>query len=398
MRTAGSTRSASGSRPAPPVRLADAGDHARHGDRRRPDVEDLVGAAEGHREGVELVRVEPAAAPARAPARRRRSRAAPSRRRGRGSAGSRRRRARSAGSRRRPPRTPPRTTASTAPPPLREGLGAGPGGQAVAGRDHPDGRVGAAARYAASSGSSKPLRPADDRRSTRGRTRAAPRLSRSKILEPPPLRLRLVAADRRSRPRARPPGREGRSASRARPGARGPTARRAPPTPARRPPRPAGPARTPLKFAATTVTQTWPDSSGSMVAPKMMLASGSAASATTRAASLTSTSDRSGPPVTPSRMPRGPVDGRLEERRGDRRLGGLGRPVAPARVPDAEQRRARAADDGPHVGEVEVDEARQRDQVADALHALAQQVVADLEGLDHAGARAPAPPSGGRWG
>ena len=46
-----------------------------------------------------------------------------------------------------------------------------------------------------------------------------------------------------------------------------------------------------------------------MVAPKMMLASGSAASATTRAASLTSTSDRSGPPVTPSRMPRAPSMG-----------------------------------------------------------------------------------------
>ena len=46
-----------------------------------------------------------------------------------------------------------------------------------------------------------------------------------------------------------------------------------------------------------------------MVAPKMMLASGSAASATTRAASLTSTSDRSGPPVTPSRMPLAPSIG-----------------------------------------------------------------------------------------
>ena len=45
----------------PPVRLADAGDHAGHGDGRRPDVEDLVRPAEGHGEGVEGVRVEPAA-------------------------------------------------------------------------------------------------------------------------------------------------------------------------------------------------------------------------------------------------------------------------------------------------------------------------------------------------
>ena len=87
----------------------------------------------------------------------------------------------------------------------------------------------------------------------------------------------------------------------------------------------------------------------------------------------------------PSRS-RGRRRWRLEERRGDRRLGGLGRLVAPARVADAEQRGARAPDDGAHVGEVEVDQARQGDQVADALHALAQQVVADLEGLDHAGA------------
>jgi hypothetical protein len=62
-------------------------------------------------------------------------------------------------------------------------------------------------------------------------------------------------------------------------------------------------------LAATTVTQTLSSRSGSTVAPKMMLASASAASATTRAASLTSNSDRSGPPVMPSRMPRAPSIG-----------------------------------------------------------------------------------------
>ena len=39
--------------------------------------------------------------------------------------------------------------------------------------------------------------------------------------------------------------------------------------------------------------------------------------------------------------------------------------------------------DGAHVREVEVDEARHRDQVADALDALAQHVVGDPEGVEH---------------
>ena len=36
-----------------------------------------------------------------------------------------------------------------------------------------------------------------------------------------------------------------------------------------------------------------------------------------------------------------------------------------------------------HVGEVEVDQAGQGDQLGDALDALAKHVVGDLEGLDH---------------
>src|SRR5881396_3772114 len=39
-----------------------------------------------------------------------------------------------------------------------------------------------------------------------------------------------------------------------------------------------------------------------------------------------------------------------------------------------------------HVGEVEVDETRHRDEVADALHALAEDVVDDAECVHHAGA------------
>ena len=52
---------------------------------------------------------------------------------------------------------------------------------------------------------------------------------------------------------------------------------------------------------------------------------------------------------------------------------------------DPEQRPAGVGHDRAHVGEVEVDHRRQRDQVGDALDALAQDVVGDLEGLDHRG-------------
>ena len=45
--------------------------------------------------------------------------------------------------------------------------------------------------------------------------------------------------------------------------------------------------------------------------------------------------------------------------------------------------RARAAHDGANVGQVEVYKTRNRDQVADTLHALPQHVVRKLEGLHH---------------
>ena len=49
---------------------------------------------------------------------------------------------------------------------------------------------------------------------------------------------------------------------------------------------------------------------------------------------------------------------------------------------DAHQRRAGLAHDRPHVGEVEVDEAGNRDQVGDPLDALAQHVVGQPERVD----------------
>ena len=52
---------------------------------------------------------------------------------------------------------------------------------------------------------------------------------------------------------------------------------------------------------------------------------------------------------------------------------------------DAHEGGAGRAHDGAHVGEVEVDEAGHRDEVADALDALAQDVVDDAEGVDDGG-------------
>src|SRR4029079_6325067 len=76
----------------------------------------------------------------------------------------------------------------------------------------------------------------------------------------------------------------------------------------------------------------------------------------------------------------GDVD--LEERAGDGLPRGLDGPVLARRAADAHQRRPRVLHDRAHVGEVEVDQARHRDDVADALHALAQDVIDDLEGVE----------------
>src|SRR5262245_13054160 len=66
-----------------------------------------------------------------------------------------------------------------------------------------------------------------------------------------------------------------------------------------------------------------------------------------------------------------PDDVGLDERRAQRPLDGLHAAVVAAREADAHQRVAGVLHDRADVGEVEVDEPRQRDEVADALHALA---------------------------
>ena len=60
--------------------------------------------------------------------------------------------------------------------------------------------------------------------------------------------------------------------------------------------------------------------------------------------------------------------------------------LSPAAGADAHQRRAGVLHDRAHVGEVEVDQAGDRDQVGDALDALAQHVVGLAEGVEHRGA------------
>ena len=83
-----------------------------------------------------------------------------------------------------------------------------------------------------------------------------------------------------------------------------------------------------------------------------------------------------------NRIPCAPGDVDLEERAGDRLLGGLDRPVLAGRPADPHERRPGVVHDRLHVGEVEVDQPGDRDDVADPLDALAQDVVDDAEGVE----------------
>ena len=95
-----------------------------------------------------------------------------------------------------------------------------------------------------------------------------------------------------------------------------------------------------------------------MTAPKMMLASGCAASWTSRAASLISNRPRSEPPWIESSTPWAPSMLASSSGRGDGQLGGLDGAVLAAGRADAHQGRAGALHDALDVGEVEVDQAR----------------------------------------
>src|SRR4051794_2962569 len=80
----------------------------------------------------------------------------------------------------------------------------------------------------------------------------------------------------------------------------------------------------------------------------------------------------------------GALDRLLEQRARDRRLGRLGGPRLAGGGADAHERRAGVLHDRPHVGEVEVDQAGDRDQVRDALDALAEDVVGLAERVEDA--------------
>ena len=77
---------------------------------------------------------------------------------------------------------------------------------------------------------------------------------------------------------------------------------------------------------------------------------------------------------------------RLEQRRRDRGARGLACAAIASGLANTHQGGARIAHDRANVGKVEVDQAGNRDQVGDALDALAQHVVGHLEGVNNRGA------------
>src|SRR5690606_34901890 len=79
----------------------------------------------------------------------------------------------------------------------------------------------------------------------------------------------------------------------------------------------------------------------------------------------------------------GPLDGGLEQRRGDGGAGGGdGTPLARTEA-DAHEGGTGVVHDHLHVGEVGVDEAGRGDEVGDALHALEEDLVGHLERVQH---------------
>jgi hypothetical protein len=138
----------------------------------------------------------------------------------------------------------------------------------------------------------------------------------------------------------------------------------------------------PPKPVAITVTWTSPPIESSITAPKMTFAFWSAAPGDDLGRLVDLEEADVEPPVTLSRIPVAPsIDASSsgEETAGAGCLGGA---VLARRAPMPHQRRAGVAHDRAHVGEVEVDEARLGDQVGDALHALAKDVVRHPERLD----------------
>ena len=76
----------------------------------------------------------------------------------------------------------------------------------------------------------------------------------------------------------------------------------------------------------------------------------------------------------------------LEERAFHRGPRGDQRPGLSVRRPGPHQRHAHVAHDRAHVGEIDVDQARDGDQIGDALHGVEQHLVCLLEGVEQRGA------------
>ena len=88
-----------------------------------------------------------------------------------------------------------------------------------------------------------------------------------------------------------------------------------------------------------------------------------------------------GPTADGTRLMMRAVDGYVEQPRTDSLFGGDPSPVFAHAAADSHQRRAALTHDRFHVGEVQVDQAGDGDQLGDALDALAQHVVGQLERL-----------------
>ena len=145
-------------------------------------------------------------------------------------------------------------------------------------------------------------------------------------------------------------------------------------------------ATTRSKPVAMTVMRTSSTRLASMTEPKMMLASSCAASWISVEASLTSNSVRSGPPVMLMRMPVAPVM-ETSSSSGEQMAccaASMAR-RSPHGATRAHERAAHVLHDGAHVGEVDVDEARDGDEVGDALDGVEQDLVGLAEGVEHGG-------------
>ena len=140
------------------------------------------------------------------------------------------------------------------------------------------------------------------------------------------------------------------------------------------------------KPVAITVIFTLFASFGSTTAPKMMFASSCADSWMIVSASLTSSSDMSGPPVTLMITPRAPfTDASSSSGLEIARLAASMARVVALGHRRAHHRHAHARHDRLDVGEVEVDEAGHEDQIRDALDRLPQHVVRGDERVEHRG-------------